>query len=186
MAMFEVFKRVIEELERNTVDYMIVGSIASMTYGEPRLTNDMDLVIEISPVDVPKIAKIFPVADYYLPPQEIITQEIINRRQFNVIHHESGLKFDLMIRKLDPHGTEEFTRKRRLEIIDGCLANVASPEDVIIKKLVFYQEGGSQKHIVDIKGILAQEELDLDYLDKWVEFLRLEKQWDEVNKFSTN
>ena len=68
MAMFEVFKRVIEELERNTVDYMIVGSIASMTYGEPRLTNDMDLVIEIDPVDVPNIAKIFPVADYYLPP----------------------------------------------------------------------------------------------------------------------
>jgi hypothetical protein len=58
----------------------------------------------------------------------------------------------------------------------------ASPEDVIIKKLVFFQEGGSEKHLRDIRGVLAVmgDGIDRDYIDKWISALGLTAEWSAV------
>jgi hypothetical protein len=181
-SLIEVFSEVIRRLEANHFPYMIVGSIASLVYGEPRLTKDMDLVVDIPAQNLRKMETLFPLDEFYCPPEEVMTDECVRRGQFNLIHHNSGLKIDFVFRKNTPHGTTEFARKRRIEIWPGLEAFIAAPEDVILKKLDFFREGGSNKHLLDIKGILTQTEIDPTYLDEWVGKLRLQEQWEAAQK----
>lgn len=159
---------------------MVVGSIASILYGEPRMTRDMDIVVELKSGSVRKLKAFFNEKEYYLPPDEIIFSEITARGQFNLLHHESGLKIDFIIRKDSPHSVEEFKRRRKMPFTVDFSAWVASPEDVILKKLSYYREGGSEKHLTDIRGIVAQTDIDENYLTRWISDLQLEKQWERV------
>ncbi len=177
ISLLDFFQRVIKVLEEHEIDYMIVGSVASMIYGEPRLTRDIDIVIELPPNLGPKLTQIFPSSHYYLPPSEIIGQEIINRRQFNLIEVISSLKVDFIVRKTDLHAVAEFGRKRKVSITETLDAFVASPEDVIIRKLKYFKEGQSSKHISDIKGILVHTSVDMKYLQKWVDELGFAAEW---------
>jgi len=174
------FFSVIEKLEKLNIPYMIVGSIASMIYGEPRMTHDMDLVIDILPSDASKLEAVFPLEEFYCPPIEVIASEVVHRGQFNLIHHESGLKIDLVIRKDTEHARTEFSRRRKCPFWEGHDACVASPEDVILKKLDFYRQGESQKHLHDIRGILAETPLDQQYLDYWIDQLNLASEWKKI------
>lgn len=182
-SLLEVFSDVIGRLEANHLPYMVVGSIASIVYGEPRLTKDMDLVIDIAALDLKKLNGLFPLSEFYCPPEEVLSDECVRRGQFNIIHHTSGLKVDFIFRKNTPHGKTEFSRKRRIELWLDFEAFVATPEDVIIKKLDFFREGGSQKHLFDIKGILIQTEVDVAYLNEWVDKLGLQSQWEVAKQW---
>lgn len=176
-SLLEVFRGVIESLEAHGIEYMVVGSIASVVYGEPRLTADMDVVVEIPLALVPRFEQIFPPERFYVPPREILAQEIVNRRQFNILDNDTGLKVDFIVRRADAHSVAEFGRRRRVAFLPGFEVFMASPEDVILKKLVYFQAGKSLKHIADIKGIVAQTELDLPYLTRWVAVLDLQEAW---------
>src|SRR5262245_55317568 len=113
---------------------MIVGSIAAMVYGEPRLTRDMDLVIDIQPQDAQKFAQLFCQPEYYCPPIEILGDEINNRGQFNLLHVPTGLKVDIVIKKVTDFDKSRFARSKKIELWDGFSASLASAEDIIIKK----------------------------------------------------
>jgi hypothetical protein len=173
-------KLVIEKLESAGIEYMIVGSIAGALYGEPRLTRDIDLVIAMSSASVKSLLKVFDPLDFYVPPADILSQEITRCGQTNILHHASGVKADLMFRKNTPHGLEEFARKRRLEILRGVNAWIAAPEDIIIGKLRYYREGGSEKHLTDIRGILANSDIDREYLHRWTSKLGLEEYFQKI------
>src|SRR5690606_36986193 len=99
-------------------------SIASLVYGEPRLTKDMDLVVDIPPQVIRNLEEIFPADKYYCPPLEVIQDEHLRRGQFNIIHSSSGLKVDLVFRKNTPHGTAEFERRRRIELWPGLIVPI--------------------------------------------------------------
>ena len=176
----QTFQNVIESLEKENISYMIVGSLASMVYGEPRLTRDMDLVLDIRASDALKIEKLFCSPEYYCPPHEILTDEIRNRGQFNLLHISSGLKIDIIIKKMTPFDKSRFSRIVRIKLWENLTANVASAEDIIIKKLDFYKEGGSEKHLRDIRGIISNTEIDQSYLQKWIKEFRLEDAWAKV------
>lgn len=180
-TMLVFFKGILTSLDTNKIDYMVVGSVASMLYGEPRLTADMDVVVEIPLSSVPDFDKIFPSDRFYIPPIEIISQEVVNRRQFNILELASGLKVDFIVRRGDSHSIAEFARRRLITFLPGFDAFVAAPEDIIIKKLIYFREGRSQKHLADIRGIITQTKVDLAYLEYWVEELRLESFWAQVN-----
>ena len=90
---------------------------------------------------------------------------------------ESGLKIDFIVRRADAHSVAEFARRRRVPLLPDFAAFVASPEDVILKKLVYFCEGGSEKHMTDIKGILTQTAVDLAYVDRWAESMGLTAAW---------
>ena len=177
MDFVHLLKFVIEKLAAAHIPYMLVGSVASSFYGDPRLTRDIDMVLELLPSHLTSFSQIFDPKDFYIPPHEIIRDEVLSKRSFNLIHHETGLKIDIMIKKPTPHGEEEFKRRQRHEILPGFNGYIASPEDVILKKLQFYREGGSPKHLVDCKAILSQSPLDNSYLDQWIEDLHLTKEW---------
>ncbi len=179
-GLLPTFSAIVQKLEVNDIHYMIVGSIASMIYGEPRLTHAMDLVIDIAPQDAKKFEAIFPGSDFYCPPIEVLSSEIVHRGQFNLIHHETGLKIDCMVRKQSEHAQTEFSRRQKVPFWEGLEAYIAAPEDVIIKKLEFYREGGSEKHISDIRGILAETQIDEPYLQEWLKKLDLLTAWRKV------
>ncbi len=180
IAFIETFQSAIEKIEQAKISYMIVGSLASMVYGEPRLTRDMDLVIDISAADSQKFSELFSQPNYYCPPLEVISDEIRNRGQFNLLHVDTGLKIDIMIKKVTAFDQSRFARIRKIELWPNFSANVASPEDVIIKKLEFYREGGSEKHIRDIRGIVSNTKLDQAYLYHWVDHLHLRDEWQKI------
>ena len=179
-SILEVFLDVIQTLEKQNIEYMVVGSVASIIYGEPRMTHDMDIVINITPQDALKIESSFLIEKYYCPPLEVIKAELTQRGQFNLIHHESGLKVDVMIRKNSPHSIEEFKRRHKVSFINNFEVYLAKPEDIIIKKLVFYREGRSAKHITDIRGMLGETPVDHDYLNKWIAELKLDDEYNLV------
>lgn len=178
-----VFSEVLKRLADLRVDYMVVGSIASVVYGEPRLTKDMDLVVDIDPQVIRSLNKAFPSDQYYCPPLEVLQDENIRRGQFNLIHQQSGLKIDFIFRKNSPHAIAEFERRRHIELWPGLKVFIASPEDIIIKKLDYYREGNSPKHLSDIKGILSGTDIDQNYLNKWIQELGLSKEWQAAKSY---
>ncbi len=180
-GLIDVFLFVVKKLEENNLPYMIVGSMASMVYGEPRMTHDLDLVIHLLPQEAQRLETLFPSEEFYCPPLEVTRAEIVHCGQFNLIHHDSGLKIDIIIRKKTEHALTEFTRRRKVPFFGKYELYLASPEDVIIKKMEYFREGGSQKHLKDIRGILAETPLDQDYLTHWVGKLSLEKEWEQVH-----
>lgn len=178
--LIELFQEILQRLENHSIPYMVVGSVASIIYGEPRMTNDMDVVIQVSQERADEFGDMFPEEKFYCPPLDVIQSEITSRGQFNVIHHESGLKVDFVVQRQEEHGREEFNRRRSLSFWEDFEANVAAPEDVIIGKLNFFRESEQSKHIEDIRGIMAHTDVDRDYLDRWIDRLGLQEIWDKV------
>lgn len=146
----------IEALNRLGCPYMVTGSVAATLYGEPRFTNDVDMVVELPVSAVDAFARAFPIDTFYCPPHEVLVAEIRReqRGHFNLIHHASGMKADIYLAGADPLHRWGLDHRRRFEF-DGIAVPVAPPEYVILRKLEFHREGGSDKHIADCRAILA-------------------------------
>ena len=181
MGPHELLGTVVEVLERLRIPYLVTGSIASMAYGEPRLTNDIDIVAEIQPDHINDLLAAFPSPEYYLS-EEMIRGAIRSSGQFNIIHPTSGLKVDLILRQNTPFDQSRFARRKRLRPAKDYEADFAAPEDVIIKKMEFYKEGGSDKHLRDITGILriSGQEIDRAYIASWAERLGVMEIWEAI------
>lgn len=171
-------------LERLAVPYMITGATAAILYGQPRLTNDLDVVIELHATDIERLRAEFPETDFYAPPAEVIGLELARaqRGHFNLIHHDSGFKADLYPIRSDPLHLWALPLRRRLAFGDGAIA-VAPPEYVIVRKLEYYREGGSDKHLIDIRAILevSGEQIDRAALQGWIARLGLDPEWREAS-----
>lgn len=170
-------------LERIGIRYLVTGSVAATLYGEPRATHDIDLVAILRSDDAARLAEAFPSGRFYMPPAEVIAIESARegRGHFNIIDSETGLKADFFLAGRDPLHEWAFQHVRDYPI--GALrVHVAPPEYVILRKLEFHREGGSEKHLRDIRSMLAlsQPLLDRDVLAGWIRRLGLEAQWSEV------
>jgi hypothetical protein len=137
------------------IEYFITGSVASIVYGEPRLTHDIDTALSLNEYNAVRISEAFLLKEFYCPPLEIIKNEALrsNRGHFNIIHLETGFKADIYIIGNDDFQLWALANKKEIEFL-GKKLPIAPPEYVIIKKLEFYKEGKSQKHITDIKNII--------------------------------
>lgn len=135
---------------------MISGSVAVIVYGEPRLTNDVDLVAVLDRQHIARLPEAFPPEEFYCPPEEEIRLEAEReqRGHFNLIHRQTGFKADVYLAGRDPLHAWALARTRRLEV-DGEPVVLAPPEYVILRKLEFFREGGSEKHLRDIRSMLA-------------------------------
>jgi hypothetical protein len=160
--------RIVAIFESLGIPYFITGSMASIAQGEPRFTNDIDVVADIPLNLVPALATAFPSPEFYLSEQAV--REAITRRfQFNILQISSGLKVDVIIPPDDDFNRARRNRIVRLNIDSHSTGWFASPEDVILKKLCYYREGGSEKHLRDSAGLLIvqAERIDNDYLNDW-------------------
>jgi hypothetical protein len=168
----ELMQKVADFCERESVPYRIVGSMASMAYGEPRFTNDVDVLVDLPIEKVDALCREFPAPDYYVAPHAV-RQAISSRHQFNILHIPAGLKVDMILAADSEFDRLNLNSGQRLRSEGAYDALFASPENVILKKLVYYQEGGSEKHLRDISSILAiqGDKIDHAHLDKWASHL---------------
>ena len=183
METSDLLRYVVGVCERLGLRYFVTGSMATIFFGEPRLTNDVDIVVDLPRELISDFAAAFPAGEFYVS-EDAIRRAVTRRSQFNVIHPASGLKVDVMIPSPTPFNASRFQRVRRLSPEPDYEATFASPEDVILKKLEYYREGGSEKHLRDIAGILrvSRDHMDLSYLDEWAARAGLEDLWTEVRR----
>jgi len=149
---FRIFTRKLEELR---LPYAVTGSLAAIYYGEPRMTNDVDIVLLLKRDDVARIEKMFPADEFYCPPREVIEVERSReqRGHFNLIHHETGFKADIYLVGRDELHVWALKHARAAKLDDDTI-RFAPPEYVIVRKLQFFREGGSEKHLRDIRRML--------------------------------
>ena len=183
MELFELLQKIVEVLEHLQIPYLVTGSVAAMAYGEPRLTNDIDIVAAIEERNIADLLEAFPSDEFYIN-EDTAREAILHHGQFNIIHPASGLKVDIIIKQDTPFDRSRFTRVRRIYPAESYQANFAAPEDVIIKKMEYYKEGGSEKHLRDITGILkiSGEMVDWDYITEWAKRLDLTEVWDAIKR----
>ncbi len=168
----------LEPLERLGLPYCVTGSVAASVYGEPRLTADIDVVLLLKAGDVIRLRTAFPDAEYYVPPDEALFLEISRgtRGAFNLIHHATQFKADFYLAARDPLHTWALKHRRRISL-EGGEAWIAPPEYVVLRKLEFLREGGQDKHVRDVRFILAATELDLAFVESEVVRLGVQAQW---------
>lgn len=177
---------VIDALEAAGVDYLIGGAIAEWTRGEPRATQDLDLVIRVPIKSINKLSKEFEKRDMLLP-AEIILDAVVEDRAdipINAIHMHSGLKADLYpVREGDELRRSAFQRREQVDYgppIGKVYIN--SPEDLILYKLMYFGLSQQSKHSRDIAAILKSKksELDMNYVEEWTVRLGLSSLWKEM------
>ena len=164
-----VLKIVTDRLTRASIPYMITGSIAMNVYAVPRMTRDIDIVVELKPTDAQTICSLF-ANDFYVS-EPMVRDEIARRGLFNISHNTSIVKVDCVVRKESEYRREEF-RRRRTATIDGLELYFVSPEDLILSKLVWARESRSEMQLRDVQNLLAHvRDLDRCYLGRWADRL---------------
>lgn len=153
-----------------------------MSYGKYRVTNDIDIILVLVGSDIQRIAAAFPLEEFYCPPADVIATEAARqeRGHFNLIHHETGFKADLYVATKDPF-TGWALRRRHPITLENSIIWLAPPEYVIIGKLEFYREGGSEKHLHDIRGMLAVTDVDRALLEEEIARRALGDVWRELS-----
>jgi len=170
--------KVIKALEECGINYLIGGSLGSSIHGIPRATLDADLVTDMESYQVNRLLE--KLKDEFMIDPDMIYDAIKRHSCFNIIHLKTMFKVDIFILKNKPYQITEFTRRKPelLAELDAFL-NVATPEDIILNKLIWYQDGGgvSERQWEDAKGVLKVQgnTLDYQYLEYWAEALGIKE-----------
>jgi hypothetical protein len=174
----ELLAHLAASLELLQIDYLVTGSMATIAYGEPRFTNDIDVVVALSADKIDAFCARFPTPEYYCP-RHMVADAVRKKWQFNIIHPASGLKIDVIIATDSDFDRSRLSRGERIATADDTFVSFASPEDVILKKLVYYREGGSEKHLRDIAGVLKVQgdRVDRTYITAWADRLGVSAEW---------
>lgn len=163
--------------EKLGIAYYIGGSVASSAYGIARATMDVDLVANVEIRQVNRLVKTLE-TDYYID-AEMIKNAIHRSSSFNLIHLETMIKIDVFIVEDRPYDSEAFARRQpdTLDEESSRKFYLASPEDVILNKLLWYRKGGgvSEQQWKDVLGVLKVQgdKLDSEYLKHWASRLNL-------------
>lgn len=174
----DVLKVVTARLEAGGISYMVTGSMAANFYTTPRMTRDIDLVVELYDRDISHVVSLFQ-DDYYID-REMVEQAVQNQSMFNMIHNALVVKVDCVVRKDTEYRREEFARRRPV-IIAGQPVCIVSPEDLILSKLDWAKESRSQLQLDDVRNLLRSVQgLDPAYLSRWADQLGVARLYQEA------
>ena len=178
----DVFRRIIGKLEAAGIPYMLTGSFASAYHGAPRATQDLDFVIAATASQLRQLTASLPKAEYYVNPDTAL-KALASESQFNVIDLETGWKVDLICRRSRPFSQTEFERRQTINW-EGLDLAVATTEDLLLAKLEWAKLGDSLRQLEDVADLLRLhgQQLDLAYVEHWVDELGLDAQWKEAQR----
>jgi hypothetical protein len=181
MGQSELLEFVCRLLEKLGVRHMVTGSQATIAYGEPRFTNDIDIVAALDSSVIEEFCDGFPEDDYYLS-RPAAREAVARHGMFNVIHPTSGLKVDVVIASPVGYDQTRLDRAQRVRVAGGYEARFTTPEDIIVKKLEWNQMGGGERHLQDIAGILKVrgKQLDIAYIERTTTSIGVREMWDAI------
>jgi len=165
----DVLKDVVKRLEEAKLPYMLTGSMAMNYYAEPRMTRDIDIVIALGNTDASKVMELF--SDVYYISEDAVNTAVRDLSMFNLIHLDSVVKVDIIVRKSEEYRRHEFDRRYQIEFA-GIKLWIVSKEDLILSKLCWSKESQSELQFRDIKNLLKTE-YDKKYTNKWAGELKV-------------
>jgi hypothetical protein len=170
----EFVRRIIQGLDSVGIPYMVVGSLASSAHGDPRGTNDMDVVIAVNSDRITELVSEFQ-RDLYAD-LKCAQEALQHKTLFNVIDFSKGLKADLIPLNESAFEQSKFAR-REIAQVSGSMAWTASPEDTILSKLNWSKMGDSERQYRDAVGVAALKKatIDVGYMQKWAVQLGVEE-----------
>lgn len=169
MDELEVLQDVATRLEEASIPYMLTGSMAMNYYAEPRMTRDIDLVIDVREDEVSQLVSTFR-PEYYIP-REAVEKAVRQRSMFNLIHQASVLKIDFVLRKHTRYREVEFNRRQRVQL-GPAEVFVVCKEDLIISKIMWASDTRSDVQKRDVRNLMATG-YDEEYLEHWLKKLDL-------------
>jgi len=144
---------ILEELD---VPYLVGGSLASSLHGIPRATQDADLLADLESDQVSELVARLQ-GSFYIDARAV-DEAVRSRSSFNVIHLETMFKVDVFVAKKDPATRTELARRQRYVLDEAKQQEVvvASAEDIVVQKLLWYKMGGevSDRQWNDVLGVL--------------------------------
>ncbi|HXB60552.1 MAG TPA: hypothetical protein VNU95_13350 [Candidatus Acidoferrales bacterium] len=172
----DIVRNVSKLFDGAAIGYMLTGSMAMNYYAQPRMTRDIDVVVALRREDVDQVVKLFE-KDYYVS-REAVESSIANQSLFNLVHNESIIKVDCIVRKRTEYRLNEFNRRQRIKIQD-FETWIVSKEDLIISKLAWAKDSHSELQLRDVKN-LADSGCDRAYIEHWTTELDLANLWKEI------
>lgn len=151
------------------IPYAVTGGVAVTIWGRARYTADIDIVVDIAPQKLKQLPPALLKIDegVYLDIEADMPINLVKqRRRFNLIHPQSGVKADFIIKKDDEFSQMELKRAIKKDF-HGQEIYFISPEDLILIKLKWYKESESSRHLEDAESILKISKVDLGYIEKW-------------------
>jgi Nucleotidyl transferase AbiEii toxin, Type IV TA system len=175
-AELDVLGIVSDRLDGLTIPFMLTGSFALAYYATPRMTRDLDIVVAMGDADVDRLVTALS-PDFYVD-AEMARVAVRSERLFNLLHLESGIKVDLIVRKSSEYRQVEFARRRAVAFAT-LRTWIVSPEDLILSKLVWARDSGSEMQLRDVRQLLATK-VDIAYIRLWAPGLGVEPLLTEV------
>jgi hypothetical protein len=169
LSELEVLKDVCVRLETARIPYMLTGSMAMNYYAQPRMTRDIDIVVALEGADAGKLIASFE-PDYFVP-EEALKAALREQGMFNLLHLESVVKVDLIVRKQAPYRQTEFARRVQVQL-PGFSAWLVGREDLILSKLAWAKDAESELQMRDVRNLLSGK-VDLTYLRQWAPALNV-------------
>ncbi|MHC5053680.1 MAG: nucleotidyl transferase AbiEii/AbiGii toxin family protein [Planctomycetota bacterium] len=162
-SQLDTIRDVSRRLEKLGIPYMLTGSVAMTHYAEPRMTRDIDLVLELAPEGIDTFVKKFS-GDYYVG-AGAVGEAVRHSSMFNLVHLANAVKVDCIIRKTSEYRRIEFERRQDAEM-GGVRTYIVSREDLILSKLVWARDSHSEMQLRDVANLMRGG-YDRDYVDKW-------------------
>ncbi len=172
----DIVRDVSQRLHGAAIGYMLTGSMAMNYYAQPRMTRDIDVVVALRPIDAERVVKLFS-PDYYVS-REAVDSSIARQSLFNLIHNESVIKVDCIVRKQSEYRLHEFYRRQRIKILD-FETWIVSKEDLILSKLFWAKDSHSELQLRDVKNLMSTG-CDRAYIERWTAGLGLSSLWQEI------
>jgi hypothetical protein len=182
-SLISLFVRPLNQLH---LPYMVTGGVASVVYGEPRFTRDIDLVIALRPGDAARFSELWAPGAFYVPPVEVIAAESARpaHGHFNVVHHDTAMRADIYLPGSDALNAWAFAHVVTRQVGQDEI-RLAPIEAVILSKLRYYQAGRSDRHLRDIHQMLrvSGDLVNRPELERWAARLGVEAEWRQAEDF---
>lgn len=179
-----LLKKISAFLETHKIPYMLTGAWSAIFYGRPRASHDIDFVVEIPTGEVGIILKALEtLPDDFLVQADSVKEAVKHKSMFNVIHLPTALKLDFWILTNNEFDQSRFKRRKKVKILDQIM-EMATAEDTILQKLIWYQMGEIEKHLIDAAFVyqIQKKNLDKKYLDPWIKKLKLDQYFQQLKE----